>query len=80
MKEEGVRDWFCTLWQDDGAETPMETCLLSLTYFAECAYENEVTQEMLKGRMKELFGIDSEDLMLLDDFDNLQPQDPYNLK
>ena len=80
MKEEGVRDWFCTLWQDDGAETPMETCLLSLTYFAECAYENEVTQEMLKGRMKELFGIDSEDLMLLDEFDNLQPQDPYNLK
>ena len=32
--------------------------------FCGCAYENEVTQEMLKGRMKELFGIDSEDLML----------------
>src|SRR5699024_12596175 len=58
----------------------METCLLSLTYFAECAYEKEVTKERLQDRMKELFGIDSEDIMLLDRFDNLQPEDPHNLK
>lgn len=80
MKEAGADKWFCTLWQDDGAETPMETCLLSLTYFAECAYEKEVTKERLHDRVKELFGIDSEDLMLLDRFDNFQPEDPYNLK
>ena len=80
MKEAGADKWFCTLWQDDGAETPMETCLLSLTYFAECAYEKEVTKERLQDRMKELFGIDSEDIMLLDRFDNFQPEDPHNLK
>nr|WP_294468140.1 beta-N-acetylhexosaminidase [uncultured Sellimonas sp.] len=80
MKEEGADKWFCTLWQDDGAETPMETCLLPLTYFAECAYEKEVTMERLHDRMKELFGIESEDLMLLDQFDNFQPEDPHNLK
>lgn len=80
MKECGVRNWFCTFWGDDGAETPMETGVLSMTYFAELAYHTSVTWEDIKRRMGEVFGINADAMLLLDAFDNCDEKDAHNMK
>lgn len=78
MKQRGVKNWFCTFWQDNGAETPMETGLLSMTYFAELAYKDDITRDELLKRFCELFGTDAAAMILLDQFDNLSSDDKVN--
>lgn len=80
MKELQVRKWFCTFWLDNGAETPIETGILPMTYFAEMAYRENVTEEVLVQRMKEVFGVNEETMKLLDKFDNCCEADPHNMR
>lgn len=80
MKEFGIRNWFCTFWEDDGAETPIETGILPMVYFAEMAYKEEVTQEDLAERLQAVFSLDAETMMLLDLFDNCCAEDPKNMR
>lgn len=79
MKEKQVKNWFCTFWEDDGAETPMETGILPMAYFAEMAYREQVLPEELIRRVEEVFGVDAERMLLLDLFDNCCENDPHNL-
>lgn len=80
MKQLQVKNWFCTFWQDNGAETPIETGLLPMTHFAELAYHSQITKEQLNCRFKQLFGSDALYLPLLDEFDNHSKDDPLNTR
>lgn len=80
MKESGIRNWFCTFWGDDGAETPIETGILPMVYFAEMAYKDEVTQKDFAERLQAVFSLDAETMMLLDMFDNCCEEDPQNMR
>lgn len=78
LKDQGVTSAFCTFWQDNGAETPMDTGLLSLVYFAECAYRDEVTDKEWKDRWEQIFDSRFEGMFLLDELDGIPGTGKYN--
>lgn len=69
-KSQGVDQVICTLWFDDGAETPLMTAYPMLTYFAyqQSEFSNGPT---LDEWFSSLFQLDWNDCMLLDSFDYL---------
>lgn len=70
-KEKGIEEAVCTMWQDDGAETPMAAGLLPILRFAEHGFSKEVTEEQLKEQFEFLTGADYEAFCLLDVFDHV---------
>lgn len=80
MKEFQIKNWFCTFWGDDGTETPVQTGILPMTYFAEMAYKENVTEADVATRMREVFGVNMDAMMLLDLFDNCCEEAPHNMR
>ncbi|MGM0123942.1 hypothetical protein IGI37_001316 [Enterococcus sp. AZ194] len=68
-KETNVTTIYATLWGDDGAETPIDTCLLGLQLFAEHQFHMFVSQEFLAHQFSLYQGESMESFLLLDSFD-----------
>lgn len=71
-KESGLRETFCTLWQDDGAETPILAGLPGLVMYGENGFTQQVSQERVKEQFEFLTGSSFEAYMLLDGFDHVE--------
>lgn len=65
----GLRQAFCTLWSDNGAETPMSAALPSVLFFAEHGFHSVVDNDLLNQRLLFHTGAGLEDWMLLDRLD-----------
>ena len=78
VKEAGIREAVCTMWQDDGAETPMGAGLSSIVRFAEHGFAKEVTEGMLKEQFEFLTGTSWEASELLGEFDRPQGSEFYD--
>ena len=78
VKEAGIREAVCTMWQDDGAETPMGAGLSSIVRFAEHGFAKEVTEEALKEQFEFLTGTSWEASELLGEFDRPQGSEFYD--
>ncbi len=72
VKEAGIREAVCTMWQDDGAETPMGAGLSSIVRFAEHGFAKEVSEEALKEQFEFLTGTSWEACEILGEFDRPQ--------
>lgn len=66
----GVDQVICTLWYDNGAETPMQTAVYPLIYFSQLCYGASVKDEALEGWLAMYSGYRAGDYRLLDAFDN----------
>lgn len=69
VKKAGIREAVCTMWQDDGAETPMGAGLTSIVRFAEHGFAEEVSEKALKEEFEFLTGASWEGFGLLGEFD-----------
>ena len=78
VKKAGIREAVCTMWQDDGAETPMGAGLSSIVRFAEHGFAKEVTEGMLKEQFEFLTGTSWEASELLGEFDRPQGSEFYD--
>ncbi|HJA94136.1 MAG TPA: beta-N-acetylhexosaminidase [Candidatus Eisenbergiella merdipullorum] len=78
VKEAGVREAVCTMWQDDGAETPMGAGLTSIVRFAEHGFAKNVSEEALKEEFEFLTGVSWEAYQLLGEFDRPQGSGFYD--
>ena len=78
VKEAGIREAVCTMWQDDGAETPMGAGLSSIVRFAEHGFAKEVTEEALKEQFEFLTRTSWEASELLGEFDRPQGSEFYD--
>lgn len=65
-----VDDVFCTIWMDNGAETPLLTMLPILSLYGEFGFSTDPDMNKLKERFAFCFGKKWEDYFLLDAFDN----------
>lgn len=72
VKEAGIREAVCTMWQDDGAETSMGAGLSSIVRFAEHGFAKEVSEEALKEQFEFLTGTSWEACEILGEFDRPQ--------
>lgn len=70
-RKEGIQDVICTLWQDDGAETPMMASYPMLVFYAEYGYSRDVKEEKIKEIFEFITGCSYEAYLLLDEFDNI---------
>lgn len=77
-KISGVREAFCTMWQDDGAETPMGAGLVSIVRFAEHGFARYVSEEELKARFAFLTGVEYDTFMILEEFDGVPGGEFYD--
>ena len=78
VKEAGIREAVCTMWQDDGAETPMGAGLSSIVRFAEHGFAKEVSEEALKEQFEFLTGTSWEACEILGEFDRPQGSEFYD--
>lgn len=69
-KRINLRNAFCTMWQDNGAETPHMAGYPAILYFAEGGYADAVNKELLSQKLKFLTGIDLESYTLMSRLDN----------
>lgn len=69
LHAKGLRRAFCTLWSDNGAETPMNVSLLPILFFAEYGFHAKVDDRLLNSRLLFHTGITLEDWMLLNRLD-----------
>ena len=65
-EEKGVDSVIVTAWGDNGSEAAQFSILPTLSYFAERAYTDGVTEEWLERRSHECFGIGYSELTLMD--------------
>lgn len=72
VKKTGIREAVCTMWQDDGAETPMGAGLTSIVRFAEHGFAQEVSEETLREQFEFLTGASWRAFELLGEFDRPQ--------
>lgn len=77
-KKAGVREAVCTMWQDNGAETPMLSGLPSIVRFAEHGFAKEVGEEMIGAQLEFLTGCSAEALNLLGNLDHVNPSCTYD--
>ncbi|MDO4274387.1 MAG: beta-N-acetylhexosaminidase [Eubacteriales bacterium] len=68
-EKNGVTQVMCTLWYDNGAETPMQTGIYPVIYFAQLCYGASVEDEALEGWLAMYSGFRAADYRLLDAFD-----------
>lgn len=73
----GIEDVFCTVWMDNGAETPLITCLPVLALYGEFGFSRTPSCRQVSERFRFCFGKNWENYCLLDAFDNLtyQPEE-----
>ncbi len=76
-KEQGVERAFCTIWFDNGAETPLTTALPMIAYFANCACSSQQGLSLSQW-FSSVFGFGWESFMLLDKFDHLPGGEEHN--
>lgn len=69
----------CTLWQDNGAETPMKACIPSLALFAEHCFHEQVDMDELMQFFSYVFSEEWMDYMTLDRFDYVPGTLSHNL-
>lgn len=69
----------CTLWQDNGAETPMAAGIPALTLFAHHCFRDRVDMDELRQFFAYVFEADWKDYMTLDQFDSVPGTLPDNL-
>lgn len=72
-KAAGVREAVCTMWQDDGAETPMAAGISSIIRFAEHGFAENVTQEHMKEQFEFLTGESWESCCVIGEIDGGAP-------
>lgn len=77
-KKAGVREAVCTMWQDNGAETPMLSGLPSIIRFAEHGFAEEVSEETIDAQLEFLTGCSAEALNLLGSLDHVNPSCTYD--
>lgn len=75
-KEAQMQSVICTLWQDNGAETPMEAGEPALSLFAEHCFKEEVDWKELKEWFAYLFKKGWDNCMLLGEFDSMEGSRP----
>ena len=70
-RENGVKNVFATVWQDDGAEVPLQEAYLGMQLWAEYNYYDEVTDRHLEKMFKVCTGYDMEAFLCFncDEFD-----------
>ncbi|MDR0405337.1 MAG: beta-N-acetylhexosaminidase [Clostridiales bacterium] len=69
----GIKEVWCTLWQDGGAEVDVFTAFLTLQLFAEYAFGHTPNDEALAARLKTCSGMDAELLTTISAIDDIQP-------
>ncbi len=77
-KKAGVREAVCTMWQDNGAETPMLSGLPSIVRFAEHGFAEEVSEEAIDAQIEFLTGCSAEALNLLGSLDHVNSSCTYD--
>ncbi|HEY4538301.1 MAG TPA: beta-N-acetylhexosaminidase [Erysipelothrix sp.] len=70
-KKCGVKEVFCTLWLDDGAETILETAYPGLAYFAAHHRTDTLDQQRMKEEFQQIFKIEFDTLYQLNRFDTV---------
>ena len=79
-KNQGVKEVFCTLWLDDGAETLLESAYPGLAYFAAHNYSYELNKESLHQHFSKVFETNMSDLLILNRFDTTPGVDDKNIR
>ena len=77
-REKGIDFVIVTCWGDNGAEASHFSTLASILYFAEKAYLDKPSDELLERRASECFEIGYGDLLLLDEPNQMPGVDLYN--
>ncbi|WP_291293241.1 beta-N-acetylhexosaminidase [Enterococcus sp.] len=77
-KSSGVTEVYGTLWGDDGAETPMIASLLGLQLFSEAQFYTNPTWDKIADHLKLFHGLQAEEFLLLDLFDQTPGVAPEN--
>ncbi len=71
-KAVGVPNVFCTMWQDNGAETSQSAGIPSVLYFAELGYaDSDVDMEVFSDKLLFLTGLPFESYRLMGEMDNV---------
>ena len=71
-KVTGIRNAFCTMWQDNGAETSQSAGLPSVLYFAELGYcDDELDMGEFSDKLKFLTGLPYKAFELMSDMDKV---------
>lgn len=78
LHEMGLRQAFCTLWSDNGSETPQQAGLFSIIFFAEFGFRKEMEDAYLNSRLLFLTGVSLENWKLLDRLDMTPGVAPHN--
>lgn len=78
-KQQNVKEVFCTLWLDDGAETLLETAYPGLSYFASQSYPSETGIDVTAEFFETLFKAHLNDFLSLNDFDCTPGVDKENI-
>ena len=78
LHETGLRQAFCTLWSDNGSETPQLAGLYSTVLFSEFGFHETVDNELLNSRLMFHTGVPLSAWMLLDRMDATPGTAPDN--
>ena len=78
LEDTGVTDSFCTLWLDNGAETPMRAGLPMAAFYSRCAYGESTDPEEMESWFKMLCGESYQDMLLFDRLDHIPGTGVYN--
>ena len=77
-REQKIDTAFCTLWFDNGAETPMSTAFYSIVRFAQLCYGEPDDGEKTDRWLRLLTGFGTEAYRILDEFDSPEGVLPEN--
>lgn len=77
-KEQGIQKVFCTIWFDNGTETPVKTAVYSLIYFAQLCYGDKTGEGDMDSWLLQLTGYSEKAYQLLDAFDRPEGTCPEN--
>lgn len=70
-KKHGVREVVATIWNDDGAEAPLEAALLGMQLFAEYRYTGRYDKQDVLERFRDCCGMDGQAFFDLSRFNQL---------
>lgn len=76
----GVKQAFCTMWYDNGAETPMQSAIFPMIYFAQLCYGAEGDNTSVNKWLSMYSGFSVSDYMLLNCFDMVPGTEEHNAK
>lgn len=70
-KKHGIQEVFCTAWQDNGAETPVDAVLPGVALFAHLGFHEELDETLLKEEFHDAVDGEFDDFYQLEYFDSL---------